>query len=159
MSAYNNYGNFPQYSGYGYQAPYMGNYQQFQQRPTMPQPQPVVSQESTQPMSPFKNVLFLNSKEVAGRIVDPNTTELFIDRDEKIAYVKSADQMGFSSTKAYRLEELTEDEQNGLSRGNKEPNMEDYVKKESFDKFTAKLSEKLGQIESKLSAKELKGDQ
>ena len=125
----------------------------------MPQPQMAPQQDQIQPVSPFKNVLFLNSKEVAGRIVDPNTTELFIDRDEKVAYVKSADQMGFSSTKAYRLEELTEDQQNGLSRGNNQPNMEDYVKKESFDKFTAKVSEKLGQIESKLSAKELKGEQ
>ena len=152
MSAYNNYSWFnPYMNNYNYQPQY---YQQMQQRPMMQQ-QP---QQVEQTASPFKNVMFLNAKEVAGRIVDPNTTELFIDRDEKIAYVKSADQMGFSTTKAYRLEELTEDEQNGLSTPKISVNMEDYVKKDAFENFTKRLSDKLGQIESKISAKELKGE-
>ena len=152
MSAYNNYSNFTPYGGYNYQPAYIPNYQQ---RPIMPQ-QP--QQEQVQQASPFRNVMFLNAKEVAGRIIEPNTTELFIDRDSKVAYVKSADQMGFSSTKAYRLEELTEDEQNGLSTPQKQPNMEDYVKKDAFENFTKRVSDKLGQIESKISAKELKGE-
>ena len=139
----NNYMGYPQYGNYGYQTQYQ---------------RPIMQQEQEQSIAPFRRVMFLNAKEVAGRIIDPNTTELFIDRDSKIAYVKSADQMGFSSTKAYRLEELTEDEQNGLSSPKFEPNMEDYVKKETFDSFTKRLSDKLGQIESKISAKELKGD-
>ena len=154
MAAYNNYSGFnPYMNGYNYQPQY------YQQRPIMQQGQPIIpQQEQGQQSSPFKNVMFLNAKEVAGRIVDPNTTELFIDRDQKIAYVKSADQMGFSSTKAYRLEELTEDEQNGLSSPKIQPNMEDYVKRDTFENFTKRLSEKLGQIESKISAKELKGE-
>lgn len=154
MAAYNNYNGYTPYNPYVYQSPYAQNYMQ---RPMMAQqPQQMQQQEQPPIPAPFKNVMFLNAKEVAGRIVDPNTTELFIDRDEKIAYVKSADQMGFSSTKAYRLEELTEDEQNGLS--STKPNMEDYVKKDAFENFTKRLSDKIGQIESKISAKELKGE-
>ena len=91
-------------------------------------------------------------------IVDPNTTELFIDRDSKVAYVKSADQMGFSTTKAYRLEELTEEEQNGLSTPQKVQNLDGYVTKEAFESFTKRVSDKIGQIESRFSAKELKGE-
>lgn len=157
MAAYNNYSSLnPYLNGYNYQPPYMPNYQQ---RPVMQQ-QPIIQpqQEQVQTMSPFKNVMFLNAKEVAGRIVDPNTTELFIDRDSKVAYVKSADQMGFSSTKAYRLEELTEEEQNGLSTPQKVQNLDGYVTKEAFESFTKRVSDKIGQIESKFSAKELKGE-
>lgn len=157
MSAYNNYSSMnPYLNGYNYQSPYIPNYQQ---RPIMQQ-QPMVQgqQEQAQQPSPFRNVMFLNAKEVAGRIVDPNTTELFIDRDAKVAYVKSADQMGFSSTKAYRLEELTEEEQNGLSTPQKVQNLDGYVTKEAFESFTKRVSDKIGQIESKFSAKELKGE-
>lgn len=156
MASYNNYSSLnPYLNGYNYQPTYMPSYQQ---RPVMPQ-QPMPQQpEQAQMMSPFKNVMFLNAKEVAGRIVDPNTTELFIDRDSKVAYVKSADQMGFSTTKAYRLEELTEEEQNGLSTPQKVQNLDGYVTKEAFESFTKRVSDKIGQIESKFSAKELKGE-
>ena len=157
MASYNNYSSLnPYLNGYNYQPAYMPSYQQ---RPVMPQ-QPVMQpqQDQSHQASPFRNVMFLNAKEVAGRIVEPNTTELFIDRDAKVAYVKSADQMGFSSTKAYRLEELTEDEQNGLSTPQKVQNLDGYVTKEAFESFTKRVSDKIGQIESKFSAKELKGE-
>lgn len=132
--------------------------QNYYYNPYYYQPQPQPYQRQTTPQSPFRNVMFLNAKEVAGRIIDPNTTELFIDRETKTAYVKSADQTGFSATKAYRFEEIIDQDENGLSTPLKSNILGDYVKKEAFDSFAERVSDKLGQLESKLSAKELKGE-
>lgn len=106
--------------------------------------------------SPFQNVLFLNDTEIKGRIVDPGTSDLLIDRDNHLAYVKSADQMGFSNTKAYRLEEKIPTESvNGENKGITTQNidMSSLVQAKDFEETIKKLQEKIENLESKIKEK------
>jgi len=101
--------------------------------------------------SPFQNVLFLNEDEIKGRITDPGTSDLLIDRDKHIAYVKSADTMGFSSTKAYKIEEVIEQEPNEANKGNTMANidMSAFVNANDFKETIDKLQKKIDDLENK----------
>lgn len=140
----NGYGTYPQQqSMYGYSQP---NFNQ-QYRPMKPI------------QSPFQNVLFLHEDEINGRIVDAGTTDLLIDREKGIACVKTADQLGQSTQTMYKLTKI--DPQEVVSVEEKQPtiNTDDFIKKDFFDGFTKKLYEKIGEIETKLTIKEIKGEQ
>lgn len=130
---------------YGYNQPNYGQYY----RPQVQQP--MQQMEATMP--PFRNVLFLNAKDVEKRIVYANTAELLIDRDTKTAFVKSADQMGIPSTKAYKFEEIVEKDTNELSDAEKSQNfdMSEYVKATDMQETIKKLEEKIENLESKLN--------
>ena len=105
-----------------------------------------------QRQSPFQNVLFLNGDEIKARVVFPNTTDLLIDRDNHIAYVKSADQMGLSTTKAYKLEEIIEEDKNSANKGNTMANidMSNYVSAKEFNETIKNLEEKVKVLTEKL---------
>lgn len=105
-----------------------------------------------QRQTPFQNVLFLNGDEIKGRVVFPNTTDLLIDRENHVAYVKSADQMGLSTTKAYRLEEIIEEDKNSANKGNTMANidMSNYVGIKEFNETIKNLEEKVKMLTEKL---------
>lgn len=144
----NGYGNYPyQQTGinYGYQQPnYMQQYRPMIQKPIQ---------------SPFQNILFLNEKEIDARVVDAGTSDLLIDMDKGIACVKSADNLGQSSQTKYRVTKI--DPQEVVNVEEKQPviNTDDFIKKDYFDSFTKKLYEKIGEIETKLTIKEIKGEE
>lgn len=131
---------------YGYNQPY-GQYYR-------PQTQPLMQQQMQQQViTPFRNVLFANASDVEKRIIDANTAELLIDRDTKTAFVKSADQMGIPSTKAYKFEEIVEKDTNELSSAEKLQNfdMSEYVKSTELQETIKKLEEKIENLETKLN--------
>lgn len=126
-----NYNPYP----YGYQ-------QNYYYRPQVMQP-PIAT--------PFRNVLFLTTPDIEKRIVEANTAELLIDRDTKIAYVKSADQMGIPSTKSYRFEEILEKDTNEPKNSQISQNfdMSEYVKTTELQETIKKLEEKIKNLEEK----------
>ena len=132
----NNYASYP----YGYQ---YNNYmrQQMPQQPAMQQFVP-----------PFRNVLFLSPADIEKRIVEANSAELLIDRENKIAYVKSADQMGIPSTKSYKFEELAENTTKEPKNDQISPNfdMSEYVKTSDMAEMVKNLEEKIKILEEKV---------
>lgn len=127
------------YNPYGYSNPVA--YEQYQREMSMMRNQ----------QSPFQNVLFLNEDEIKGRIIKAGTSDLLIDRDKHIAYVKSADTMGFSSTKAYKIEEIIEQEPNEANKGNTMANidMSAFVNTNDFKETISKLQKKIEDLENK----------
>ncbi len=109
---------------YGYNPFYQQTYPQFQQ--------PIQQMEP-----PIQSVKFVNESEAKAYIVMPNTKEMLIDKDNGIAYLKSADQMGQSRTKIFRFEEVIENNENTSNLGNKQPeiDMSGYVKQEDLADF------------------------
>lgn len=133
MSSYNNYMPY----NYGYQPNYSF------MRPQQPI-QPIVQQF----VQPFRNVLFISQADVDKRIVESNTAELLIDRDTKTAYIKSADQMGITSTKAYKFEELSQESANEPKNAQISPNfdMSEYVKATDLQDVVKNLEEKIEKL-------------
>ena len=94
------YGNYFQYP-YGYQNQMqrqgqMANMQMQQMQPQMqPMEQPVMNSV------PFREVKFVTSDEAKSYVLFPNTSVLLIDRQNGVAYVKSADNLGQSFTETF----------------------------------------------------------
>ena len=96
------YNAMPQFP-YGYQ-------QQMQQRGQMAMQQPMTPTmqmpQQTIPMQfepPIREIKFVTSKEAEAYIVMPNSSSLLIDKQEGIAYLKSADNMGQSFMEIYHF--------------------------------------------------------
>lgn len=102
---------------------------------------------------PFREVKFVTSQEAIPYIVMPNSSSLLIDKQNGIAYVKTADTMGQSTTKTYKFEEVSDKGQETAQKDTKEQNSIDlsqYIKKDEisglglatkqeFDDFTTKI--------------------
>ena len=134
--------------------PYMGNYysqynnayQNFQQQP---QPQMQRQQMPQAPVEmPIQDIRFVTSEEAKAYIVYPNNKVLLIDRQNNIAHLKSADNMGQSSSKTYKFEEV-DGNGNALAKDCPNPafDIKDYVKKEDI----ASMSEKISELETKVT--------
>ena len=82
------------YNFFPYQNPYG--------QPVQPRPQYDV---------PFQDVRFVTAEEAKGFMVMPNAKVLLIDRQNKVATVKCADQMGQSTTQQFKFEVLGEQPQ------------------------------------------------
>lgn len=101
MNYNNSYGNgyYPyMYGQYGYQQ--YPQYQGTQSRQS--------AQQSQQPQQfdlPILDIKFVTSEEAKSYIVFPNTNVLLIDRQNKIAYLKSADNLGQSSMREFKYDE------------------------------------------------------
>lgn len=121
-------------SRYGYNPTYQPMYAQYPQMPM----QQYMQQPIQQPIEPpIQAVKFVNENEAKAYIVLPNTKEMLIDKDNGIAYLKSADQMGQSSTKIFRFEEVIEKDKNEAGTGKIQPerDMSDFVKREDLSNF------------------------
>lgn len=77
---------------------------------------------------PLQEIRFLNADQIKGFIVYPNTSVMLIDRDNKLVYIESADNMGNLSKQVYSY--------NDFNEMSKEPKFE--IKKEDFDNLATK---------------------
>ena len=129
---YQSYGNnyYPQYS--------LNAQQRLQQ---MEQQYPQFAQQGVQP--PPQNVSWIPVSGVQGakdHIVQPGQTVWMMDNNAPVFYVKSADNMGTSTFRAYRFEEIQPD---APQQAQNHIDMSEYVKRDEFDK----LKETLNSIE------------
>ena len=100
MNGYNPYSQYP-YTGYAYPNYGQRNYMQPQQ-PQMTQPQP-------QQPTAIQDIRFATSEEAKGFIVMPNSKVLLIDKNSGIAHLKTADNMGQSTTQYFKFEPVNAD--------------------------------------------------
>lgn len=113
--------------------PYMNNrnYPQYPQYPQYQQP--------TYPQQPieqkFQDIKFLNAEQIKAYIVLPNTKEMLIDRENSMAYIVSADNMGNSTIKKYSFVDLNEPK---VEEKQPEIDLTQYVKLSDLDKFVQK---------------------
>ena len=84
-------------------------YQNYGYQPSYQQPQQVVQnqqqyQQQYMPTTsvPFNEVRFATLKEAEAYIVVPNTKVMFMDRDNSVFYIKSADSLGKSTLEGYK---------------------------------------------------------
>ena len=99
-------------------------------------PQPNANQFTPSIQMPQTNVNWIrvNGIESAkSQVVPPNSTMWFMNTNEPIFYVKTADNLGVSTIKAYRFEEITSDTKETRS---------EYVTKEEIENIIeAKINE------------------
>ena len=159
---YNNYNGMN-----GYASPYYSQYnrpyqqyaaqQQLQQMQQQMQPQMPPQQQFRPQEMPIQGVKFLTADEVKAYIVMPNSKEMLIDTTNSIAYIKSADSMGQSSTKMYRFEEVSEDDIKSAIEAKFQPQVDlsGYVPREDFDALSKAFAEKLDKLEKKIKISEI----
>lgn len=158
---YNNYfGQYPTYQNYG-QYP---QYQPVQQRPQM---QPMVQQPVEQEM-PFSEVRYGTRAEAEARVVYPNRSIMFIDKNLGEIYIKTANQMGEPSFQEFTfkakesekqepIEEAKIDTQNFLTKDD----AKDFLKKGDLKTIDEKLDflEKQVKINKILKGEDINGQQ
>lgn len=98
---YGNYG-MPSYSQRPYAPQSQQAMQNTQQIPMQPQPQ-------MQYEMPIQELRFVTSEEAKAFIVMPNSKALLIDKNNGVAHLKVADNMGQSQTQYFRFEAINED--------------------------------------------------
>lgn len=134
MNYNNSYGNgyYPyMYGQYGYQQ--YPQYQGTQSRQSVQQ-----SQQPQQFDLPILDIKFVTSEEAKSYIVFPNTNVLLIDRQNKIAYLKSADNLGQSSMKGFRYEEEVPENINKEQLNQTPIDTNIFVKKEELGELLTK---------------------
>lgn len=105
------------------------NYQQMQQ-PIQQQPiqqQPVMPKISD---LPIQEIRFLTADEIKAFIVMPNNKVMLVDKANGLAYIKSADAMGQSSSDVYSFTKLEDENSQNLK--------EQYVSKDDLKSFLTK---------------------
>lgn len=138
-----------------YNNPYNRSYQQYYpQYPQYQQPtyQPIMQEQK------FQDIKFLNAEQIKAYIVLPNTKEMLIDKENNMAYIVSADNMGNSTIKKYSFVDLNEQKQ---EKAQPELDMSEYVKLSDMDKFVQKTDlqtlfpiDSIKSLENKLQALE-----
>lgn len=106
----------------------------------MQQPQ-MQNQPMEQSKLPFQQVIFANEQEAMGRIVDPNTSIMFMDTKNSKFYVKSTDSLGNSTFDSYKFEKI---DNTSTDSGKEETymtlkNAENLATKEELNKVIEKL--------------------
>lgn len=126
------YNNNMQNYNFGRYVPSFNAYQQPYYNFGQPYNQPQIQQPMQQPQqqTPIQAVRFLNADEIKGWAVQPNTSEILIDRANKKATIKSADVMGESTIKTYSYSALEE-----ASAKESEPQ---YLTKEDLSTYATK---------------------
>lgn len=120
------------YGGYPYGSPYQPYTPQLNQQPNMYQ-QPQMNQYA-----------FVNGIEGAKSFqLQPNQTILLMDSDSPLCYMKTANSVGQSTLRYFRLTEIKEEE---LKNTNQPVNNE-YVLKADFDILNNKVDDLLSKIE------------
>lgn len=105
-----------------------------QQRQQMQYP----NQISAQPAMPTQNVNWIYVAGVDGaknQIVQPGNTAWMMDNNSPIFYVKTVDNMGSATFKAFQFQEIPLDAPAAPQKSN------DYVTREEFNALLAKLGE------------------
>lgn len=140
--------------------PYQRNYgvPNYAQPQYQMQPQQMV-QQPQQPMQyevPIQSTIYATLKEAEGQIMYPNTKILFIDKENGMSYLKSANNDGVSSIRYFKQVEVNADgtpikpqetaPQIDTSEFLKKDALEQYV---TIDKYNALLS-RLDQIQKQI---------
>lgn len=140
-----NYGymGYPYSNNYGY-----GTYGQRiasqTQQMAQPQPQqPMMQMQPQMPMEmPIQDIKFVNKAQAEAYIVFPNSRVLLIDKDGGMAHLKTADNMGQSTTQLFKFEMVNED---GSPVKPQEPKAEfdptKFVTIEEFEKLSTQFGE------------------
>lgn len=129
---------------------YMNQYQPMQQygmpaQQRMEQMQQQYPQFAPQQMVPTQmsgasqNVTWIPVSGLQGakdHIVQPNQTAWLMDNNDTVFYVKSSDNLGVTSLKAYRFEEITDA---GQVPPAQQIDMSQYVSREEFDSLKAQI--------------------
>lgn len=95
-----------------------------------------------QQYKPQNNVNWVQVTGIDGarnQIVQPNTTVWMMDNNKPCFYVKSVDNMGSASFKAFRFEEIPPESTQGTNRETNYDNR--YVTREEFQKLLERLGE------------------
>lgn len=160
--AYNGFGYIPNSQYYPQYNGYTNNYmQQPMQRPQMQ------SQDT-----PINEIKFVTADEAKAYIVMPNTNAMLIDRTNKIAYIKSADNLGQSRNVMYKFEEITGEQVSQLGSKPQEIDTSLFIKKEELDSFVKKadlgsfitkediatLNEKIDKLQKQIKINEILGE-
>ena len=139
MNYNNSYGNgyYPyMYGQYGYQQ--YPQYQGTQSRQS--------AQQSQQFDLPILDIKFVTSEEAKSYIVFPNTNVLLIDRQNKIAYLKSADNLGQSSMRGFRYEEEVPENENTQNKNQEQLKESQQLNQAPIDTNIFVKKEELGEL-------------
>ena len=93
------------------------------------------------PQTPAQNVQWIQVSGLQGareHIVQPNTTAWLMDNNDPVFYVKSSDNLGVTSLKAYRFEEIPL----GAPAESTQIDPAKYVSREEFEQFKAQIAGK-----------------
>lgn len=99
-------------------------YQNYYQQPQMVQPQ--------QTNMPFNDVRFATIEEAKAYIMLPNTKVMFMDRDNSVFYIKSADSLGKSTIEAFKYARTENNPNESVSH---EIDTKDFVKIEDLKDY------------------------
>lgn len=157
--AYNNFSYLAngQYTPYGY-----GGYNGYQQNLMQYQ-----NQNSPHPNErAFQDVRFTTEQEAKGFLLNPNTNVLLIDRENRIAHIKSADGFGQSSEVLYKFEQINDNENAKLqapidtSDFIKKDELKDLVTKKDLENFITKdslnsLKEEINKLQKQVRINEI----
>lgn len=166
--------------------PYFNNTNQYYGSPYYQRPYQIPStpigtmQQQTQQYppqyeTPIHGVKFLTADEIKAYIVLPSTTEILVDRANNVAHLKSADNMGQSSSRIFRLEEITEAQIGEKPIKNEDPkidtsvfvkadDLKSYITKDEVAEFLTKddlkdVNAKIEQLQKQVKINDiLKGD-
>lgn len=124
------------------QQPYPPQYQRSYSVPNYTQqyqiPQQNTQQMTVQPQfeTPIQDVRFATKTQAEAYMSFPNTRALLIDRENGVAYLKSADNMGQPATKYFRFEEISADGNPIRQEEQKaQVDMGDFIKKSDIENF------------------------
>ena len=117
-------------------------YQNYGYQPSYQQPQQVVQsqqqyQQQYMPTTsvPFNEVRFATLKEAEAYIVVPNTKVMFMDRDNSVFYIKSADSLGKSTLEGFKYTRLDNSPSESVSL---DFDPKDFVKTQDLNKYLTK---------------------
>lgn len=155
---YNNnyFGQYPSYQNYG-QYP---QYQPMQQRPQM---QPMTQQTMEQEM-PFSEVRYGTRAEAEARVVFPNRSIMFIDKNLGEIYIKTANQMGEPTFQEFTFKAKNNEKEEVAVEQEIKINTENFLTKDDAKDFLKKgdlktIDEKLDFLEKQVKInKILKGE-
>ena len=134
---FNGYNNYPQYP-YGYQSTMQRQGQMINNQMSQPHPQtlPLQPQQTQNQFEiPLREVKFVTSEEAKAYIVFPNTASLLIDKQQGLAYLKSADNMGQSFIETFSYKKYEQGQETPLQDTKKEEpiDLSSFIKKTDLD--------------------------
>lgn len=136
----------PNYNMYGY--PYGAPYQPYSYGGYQGNaPQQGMNQMQGQPQQPQMNqYAFVNGIEGAKSFqLQPNQSILLMDSDSPVCYMKSANNVGQSTLRYFKLKEVSENDLRGVPQ--QSVNSSEYVLKSDFDVLNNKVNTLLDQLE------------
>lgn len=154
MANFNN--NF---SGYPYGAPYQPYsypYGNFYQPNNMNMNQNSSGMQNQQPQ--MNQYAFVNGIEGAKSFqLQPNQTILLMDSDNPLCYMKSANGVGQSTLRYFKLTEISENDLKN-NNGKEQINANDYVLKADFEVLSKRMDDLSSKLEKSFKTENFKGN-